>query len=132
MNFLAAEGGLPAGAREIRVKGAQIRMPETREALYSHDAVLGARPEHITRADDGPLRGEVFAVEYMGARQMITVDTPAGRLRVRAPNTLSVDYGETVGLAFDAERLVVFNGESDRAVASTLFEQPLLQGGVHG
>jgi multiple sugar transport system ATP-binding protein len=68
----------------------------------------------------------------MGARQMITVDTPAGRLRVRAPNTLAVDYGERVGLTFDAERLVVFDADTDRAVASTLFERPLAAGGRHG
>ncbi|WP_193370452.1 ABC transporter ATP-binding protein [Pelagibius marinus] len=132
MNFLEAEGGLPAGAREIRIPGARVPMPETREPLTSRNAVLGARPEHITIRDDGPLRGEVFAVEYMGARQMVTVDTPAGRLRVRAPNTVAVDYGENVGLAFDAERLVVFNAETDRSVASTLFEAPPVQGGAHG
>jgi len=132
MNFLAAEGGLPAGARQIRVRGAEVAIPETCEALESREAVLGARPEHITISDDGPLRGEVFAVEYMGARQMITVDTPAGRLRVRAPNTLAVDYGERVGLTFDAERLVVFDADTDRAVASTLFERPLAAGGRHG
>ena len=132
MNFLAAEGGLPSGARQIRVSGATVAMPETREALVSREAVLGARPEHITIADDGPLRGEVFAVEYMGARQMITVDTPVGRLRVRAPNTVAVDYGERVGLAFDAERLVVFDSETDRSVASTLFERPLTEAGYHG
>ncbi|MEQ8355804.1 MAG: ABC transporter ATP-binding protein [Kiloniellaceae bacterium] len=132
MNFLDAEGGLPAGAREIRIQGGSVPIPETRESLDSRTAVLGARPEHITIRDDGSLRGEVFAVEYMGARQMITVDTPAGRLRVRAPNTVAVDYGETVGLTFDAERLVVFNGETDRAVASTLFEAPLVRGGAHG
>jgi len=132
MNFLEAEGGLPVGAREIRIQGASVPMPEIREPLESRNAVLGARPEHITIRDDGPLRGEVFAVEYMGARQMITVDTAAGRLRVRAPNTVAVDYGETVGLAFDAERLVVFDSETDCSVASALFEAPLAAGGAHG
>ena len=127
MNFLSAKGRFAAGAREIGVNGATVTMPETRESLATDAAVLGARPEHIRIADDGPLRGRVFAVEYMGARQLITVDTDAGRLRVRASNTVKADYGETVGLALDAERLVVFNPETGRAVKSALHD-----GGAHG
>ena len=57
----------------------------------------------------------------MGARQLVTVDTDAGRLKVRAPNTVKVDYGDTVGLTFDADKLLVFNPETDRAVESALF-----------
>ena len=123
MNFLRAMGKLPAGATEVGINGATIAMPETREPLTADEAVLGARPEHIRISEDGPLRGRVFGVEYMGARQLVTVDTEAGRLRVRAPNTVKVGYGETVGLTFDAERVVLFDPVSDRAVASTLFEE---------
>jgi multiple sugar transport system ATP-binding protein len=97
-------------------------MPATREPLAADEAVLGARPEHITIRDDGPLKGRVFAVEYMGARQLVTVDTSAGRLRVRAPNTVRVHDDETVGLTFDAERLVLFDPRTDRAVRSALFD----------
>ena len=123
MNFLRAMGKLPAGATEVGINGATIAMPETREPLTADEAVLGARPEHIRISDEGSLRGRVFGVEYMGARQLVTVDTEAGRLRVRAPNTVKVGYGETIGLTFDAERVVLFDPESDRAVASTLFEE---------
>ncbi len=58
----------------------------------------------------------------MGARQLVTIETDAGRLRVRAPNTVTVSYGETVGLDFDAERIVVFNPDTDSAVRSVLFD----------
>jgi multiple sugar transport system ATP-binding protein len=122
MNFLAAEGRLAPGAATVRVNGAELAMPAIRAPLAAAEAVIGARPEHISIRDDGPLRGRVFAVEYMGARQLVTVDTAAGRLRVRAPNTVRVADGETVGLAFDAERLVLFDPATDRAVPSALFE----------
>jgi multiple sugar transport system ATP-binding protein len=102
-------------------------MPEARESLDTESAVLGARPEHIRIAENGALRGRVFAVEYMGARQLITVDTDAGRVRVQAANTVRVGDGETISLAFDAERLVVFHPETGRAVRSALHE-----GGAHG
>ncbi|MBX2806647.1 MAG: ABC transporter ATP-binding protein [Hyphomicrobiales bacterium] len=122
MNFLNAQGGIAPGAREIRINGAALGMPEAREGLDTQSAILGARPEHIQIADDGPLRGRVFAVEYMGARQLVTVDTDAGRLRVRAPNTTRVAYGEAVGLSFDPERVVVFNPDTDRALKSALYD----------
>ena len=127
MNFLAAQGGLAPGAAEITVNGATVTMPRLREPLEGAEAILGARPEHIRLGDDGALRGRVYGVEYMGARQLVTVDTDAGRLKVRAPNTVKVDYGDTVGLTFDADKLLVFNPETDRAVESALF-----QGGADG
>ena len=123
MNFLAAKGGLSSGQSEIRINGASISIPETREMLAHPDAVLGARPEHISLSDQGPLRGQVFGVEYMGSRQLVTIDTSAGRLKVRAPNTIKVDYGETVGLTFETDKLLVFNPETDRALDSVLFEE---------
>ncbi len=125
MNFLAARGGLPAGARAIRVNGSEIAIPETRAPLDAAEAFLGARPEHIRIADEGALRGRVFGVEYMGARQLVTVETEAGRLRVRAPNTVRVSDGETVGLDFLTERLSVFDAATDRAV-------PTAAGGANG
>ena len=121
MNFLPGQGGLEAGASEVRVNGSAIPVPRLHEPLEHDSALLGVRPEHISIAEDGTLKGRVFAVEYMGSRQLITVDTDAGRLRVRAPNTVRVSFGETVGLNFDSDRLVVFDPASDRALASDLY-----------
>jgi len=44
-------------------------------------------------------------------------------MRVRAPNTVKVTPGETIGLAFDPERVVVFDPQSGRAQHSALFEE---------
>ncbi|WP_108660902.1 ABC transporter ATP-binding protein [Acuticoccus kandeliae] len=123
MNFLPAEGHLPAGATALRVKGVSIAVPATTAPL-SAEAVLGARPEHIRIVEEGALRGRVFGVEYMGSRQLVTVDTEAGRLRVRAPNTVRVADGETIGLDFITERLSVFDAATDRSVT--------IRGAAHG
>ncbi|MEX1109592.1 MAG: ABC transporter ATP-binding protein [Dongiaceae bacterium] len=124
MNFLEAEGGLSAGADTIRVRGRSVAMPRLHEALDHRDAVFGVRPEHIRIVDEGALRGRVFGVEYMGTRQLVTVDTEAGRLKVRAPNTVRVDYGQNVGLDFDSQRVVLFHPATDRAVRSELAAGP--------
>ena len=124
MNFLPAMGPLAPGTAEVRVDGARIAVPRLREGLDGAEAVLGARPEHIrlTDAPTGPgaLRGRIFGVEYTGTRQIVVVDTDAGRLRVRAPNTLRVGLGETVGLDFQHDSLVVFDRRSERALDSDL------------
>ncbi len=127
MNFISGEGGLEAGSASVQVKGSRIAVPRLHEALAAPEAIIGARPEHIHISDQGALRGRVFGVEYMGTRQLITVDTDSGRLRVRAPNTLRVKDGETVGLNFDSDKIVVFDSLTDRAVASEL-----MAGGAHG
>jgi multiple sugar transport system ATP-binding protein len=124
MNFLPAGGPLPSGASALRVNGREIAVPRLHEALGHADAVLGVRPEHITIADDAGLRGRVFSVEYMGARQLITVDTSAGRLKIRAPTNVRARFGETIGLRLRTDTLVVFDGRSERALMSDLFEAP--------
>ena len=63
------------------------------------------------------LEPEGRAVVKLGARQILTVDTTAGRMRVRAPHDARVAVGETVGLAFQTDALVVFDGASEQAVA---------------
>ena len=123
MNFLSAEGGLDAGADALRVQGSVIKVPRLHEALDHADAVIGVRPEHIKIVETGALKGRVFAVEYMGTRQLVTIDSEAGRLRVRAPNSIQLTDGETVGLDFDSERVVVFHPETERALASDLFAE---------
>ncbi|HEX3209780.1 MAG TPA: ABC transporter ATP-binding protein [Geminicoccaceae bacterium] len=122
MNFLPAMGPLAAGATALRVNGSEIPVPRLHEPLGHGEAVLGVRPEHITIADDGGLRGRVFGVEYMGARQLVTVDTSAGRLKIRAPSGVRARFGETVGLRLRTEALVVFDRRSERALMSDLFE----------
>jgi len=121
MNFLPARGGFAEGANAVQVNGAEIQVPRLHEPLSHDAAILGVRPEHIVLSDGGSLRGRVFGVEYMGTRQLVTVDTDAGRVRVRAPNTVKVNDGETVGLSFSSPDLVVFDGVTGAALQSDLY-----------
>ena len=120
MNFLPAKGRLAPGADRVQVNGAEIPVPRLRQGLEGDQAVLGARPEQIHLTDTGALRGRVFGVEYTGTRQIVVVDTDAGRLRVRAPNSTRVELGDTVGLDFQQDALVVFDKVSERALDSDL------------
>jgi len=121
MNFLPARGRLAEGTDVVRVNGAEIQVPRLHEPLHNDEAILGVRPEHITISDSGGLRGRIFGVEYMGTRQLVTVDTDAGRVKVRAPNTVRVNDGETVSLAFSSPDLVIFDGATGVALKSDLY-----------
>ena len=72
-------------------------------------------------SDAAPLRGRVFGAEYLGTTQIVTVDTPYGRVAARLPSSLHVDIGEAVGLSFRAERLALFDASSGSAIRTANF-----------
>ena len=121
MNFVKASGRLDKGAKKIRINGAELEMPELLDGFGGDEAVAGIRPEHISLSSDGPLHGRVFAVEYTGASQLVTVDTSAGRVKVRTDNRVRVSMDENVRLAFSPGRIIVFDPQSRRAIDSALF-----------
>jgi multiple sugar transport system ATP-binding protein len=117
MNFLPSQKGVSVGVNKVMVHNAEISVPVVQEDSRA-DITLGVRPEDIVLSSEGALRGEVFGVEYMGSRQLITVDTHAGRLKIKAPNDVRASIGDTVGLSFRTEHLILFDNETDRALKS--------------
>jgi len=116
MNFLRFEGGLKSGDRTIAFHDARVAVPEIRQDCAPAPLALGVRPEHIRFSDAAAVRGEVFGAEYLGTTQIVTVDTAHGRVAARLPASASVRIGETVGLAFSSERLVLFDVGSGLAI----------------
>ncbi len=121
MNFIDCAGGLEAGTDRVRIGDVEAGMPTLRETAVGRRLVLGIRPENIRLADQAAFRGEVFGVEYMGARQIVTVDTPGGRVKVRTGHTTKAKIGEIVGLDLDPKAGVLFDPATERAFASDLF-----------
>ncbi len=116
MNFLNFESGLSPGDLFVNFHDISIDVPQICEERPVAPLVLGVRPEHIRFSDGGPLRGRVFGAEYLGTTQIVTVDTPYGRLAARLPSSLEVAIGETVGLTFRSERLALFDARSGSAI----------------
>jgi multiple sugar transport system ATP-binding protein len=57
----------------------------------------------------------------------VTVDIEQGQIKARLPSLLQIRLGETVGLAFKSDSLMVFDRETGRAITSALH-----QGERHG
>ncbi len=122
MNFLAFHSGLQKGTTEVRVNGAALAVPAVGEDRPDAELALGVRPEHVRFNDASKLRGRVFGAEYLGTTQIVTVDTEHGQVKARLPADIAVSPGETVGLAFRAERLSLFDKASGRAIRTALTE----------
>jgi multiple sugar transport system ATP-binding protein len=65
--------------------------------------------------------GRLFGAEYLGTTQIVTVDTPYGRVAARLPSSLHVGIGEAVGLNFRSERLALFDAASGSAIRTANF-----------
>lgn len=122
MNLIEIVGPLSAGAQEIALPDGSQRIPALREATDSRRCVLGVRPEHVQLADDGPVRGEIFGIEYLGTTQIVTVKTDVGTVRARMPSDVRVAEHERVALRLAPDKLSVFDRASGRALRSTLHE----------
>jgi multiple sugar transport system ATP-binding protein len=127
MNVLAVQGGVPAGAAEVRVDGAAVAVPVQR-AGRTGAVSLGVRPEHVHLDDAAPLRGRVVATEYLGTTQVVSVETRAGPLKARIAADRAIAVGETTGLRLDARTLTLFDDATGRALRSEANEGVLDDG----
>jgi multiple sugar transport system ATP-binding protein len=117
MNFLPIKGNLPQGATRFSLGSAEIEMPEL--MAHTSGATLGIRPEHVRFSDEvGTLRGQVMYSEYFGSHWIVTVDTPAGAIKVHGGKHGCPTIGAHVGLAFNTSRIVLFDDESERLLPS--------------
>jgi sn-glycerol 3-phosphate transport system ATP-binding protein len=75
---------------------------------------IGVRPEHIAFGDAGE-RGEVIAVEPLGAETHVVVRVGSCLLRAHARGFDAVRRGDEVGVSIDASRVAVFDAEGEGA-----------------
>ena len=104
--------------RSVRIFDTNVAVPEIQEDCPGESLALGVRPEHITLSDTAPIRGRVFGAEYLGTMQVVTVETEHGHIKARMPSRIPVRLGDTVGLDFRAESLVIFDAATGRAIKS--------------
>jgi multiple sugar transport system ATP-binding protein len=131
MNFLKGHGTLDVGANSVNLHHHSILIPEMREP-FDGDITVGVRPEHVRLSDEGSYRGEILATEYLGTTQIVTLATDAGELKARIGSERRATVGDTVGLAFNASTLTLFNSQTGNALRSNLNIGVLGMGGSHG
>jgi multiple sugar transport system ATP-binding protein len=106
MNLI--EGRAESG--QFAVAGATLAL--TPSENQGKAVLLGLRPEHIRLSDQAEWRGSVFLVEPTGADTYVVVDTPAGKVTVRAAPQTQVRPGDAVGLEIQADHVTWFDRAS--------------------
>ena len=64
----------------------------------------------------------MFAVEYLGTNQIVTIDIDRAKVKARLSSQVAARVGESVGVAFQAQKLAIFNSTTGRATRSALYE----------
>jgi multiple sugar transport system ATP-binding protein len=123
MNLLTFNDSLEPGRGSVRVGQTEIDVPAPREGLTRRDLILGVRPEHVRLSDGARLRGEVFATEYLGTTQIITIATAHGMVKARLPANAKVSIKDAVGLEFRPDRISLFDADSGKAIRTALHDQ---------
>ena len=117
MNFLPIAETVQQGAVSVRLGDVDVTVPQV--MADSASATLGIRPEHVQFSDDGALRGKVAYSEYFGSHWIVSVDTPVGAIKVHGGKHGCPTIGANVGLAFNTNRVVLFDNGSEDLLPST-------------
>ncbi|MBI4347007.1 MAG: ATP-binding cassette domain-containing protein, partial [Elusimicrobia bacterium] len=107
MNVLEArrEGGRLSG------KGFAIDAPKDLPAGSDGALLLGLRPQELTVAAEGFIRGEVEAVEKLGFDGYAFLATEAGKLAARFGERADVAVGDRVAVAAAGDALHIFTAD---------------------
>lgn len=94
-------------------RGAGFSLPAVGEA--SGEVKLGLRPQDLRVANEGPLRGEVEAVERLGFDGYVFLKTPSGPIAARFEGG-DVQVGQTVSVQPQGDVVHVFAADGARAL----------------
>ncbi len=119
MNFLNFSGTVEKGQSVVSLGNHQVVVPEQLENKQG-ELVLGVRPEHIQLSDQGDMRAEILALEYLGTTQIVVLNSEYGELKARVDAALPVAVGDQVAIHFRADTITLFDRGSGRAVRSSL------------
>ncbi len=107
MNFMPieVESG-PAEPSARLLHGSALPLPKS---ATTRAITLGIRPEHIILGE-GPLNGTLTLTERLGSETYLHVKMPDGTfITARAPGDSTATPGDTISMAFPAERLHLFD-----------------------
>ncbi len=102
---------LPAYVDGELIVAGPFQLPRP-EGLSVRRVELGVRPEHVLLAE-GDVRGEVMAVEPLGAETQIVVRVGEHTLRAQTRGFDAYARGDHVSVAIDGARALVFEADGD-------------------
>ena len=101
-------------ASSVRAKGLSLSAPG--DLGESGAMKLGLRPQDLRVAAEGPISGEVEAIERLGFDGFAFLKTEAGPVTARFDGTYGVEVGQTVHVALTGDVAHYFSSDGARAL----------------
>jgi multiple sugar transport system ATP-binding protein len=120
--FVATFLGSPSmNLIDVTREGSSVRAPSLTlnapaDLTETGPLQLGLRPQDLHIAAEGPLSGEVEAIERLGFDGFAFLKTPAGRITARFDGANNVDVGQTVHVALNGDVAHYFTADGSRAL----------------
>ena len=121
--FVARSVGTPAmNLMDAKIRGEYAELDGFRlpvrapVATQDRPLTIGIRPEDVSLGNGAPVAARVFDVEDHGVIKILTLDVGPNRLHATVPAKTRVTLDEIVQIAFDPEKVLLF----DRATGANL------------
>ncbi|HAL61514.1 MAG TPA: ABC transporter ATP-binding protein [Chloroflexi bacterium] len=139
MNFLECEYSQEEGRHVLRHNSITIEMPPHSESWAQRGAIpqhvtLGIRPFYIDTGLEKSVRhtipAEVFVVEPLGDMTVVSVNVLETRLQIVTEPDFRAQRKQSLWLAFDPARTLLFDAETGKALANQAWNQERAAGGT--
>ena len=64
------------------------------------------------------VKGNVFGVEYLGSRKILTIETQLGNIKIRVDSDTQVNINEQIQFDTLNNNQIIFDGSNDKALQS--------------
>jgi multiple sugar transport system ATP-binding protein len=114
MNCLPGRFSTASGTPTVEVDGSRFPLPPGLQARLEdgQPIVVGARPEHLSLADQGTIAVDVRGVEWLGHESLLFGSVGDDAVAVRQPGRIDAGPGAKVHLDVDPGNVHVFDPDS--------------------
>ena len=118
MNFLPIKEKISPNQSSIDLLGSSFDIPVQREGSTSDENFLGVRPENLKLVSENGVKGNIFGVEYLGSRKILTIETQLGNIKIRVDSDTHVKVNEQIQFSSLNNNQIIFDGSNDKALIS--------------
>ena len=118
MNFIPFNQAVQKNQTEIHIEGIKIIIPSQHENSTGQENFLGIRPENLKLESNGGITGNVFGIEYLGSRKIVTIDTSFGKIKIRVDSSVNLKIEENVQFTPSNNNQIIFDSKTDKSLIS--------------
>ena len=118
MNFIPFNQAVQKSQTEITIEGIKITIPKQLEESTTEENFLGIRPENLKLVSNEGVAGNVFGIEYLGSRKIVTIETKFGKIKVRIDSNVNLKIDENVQFIPSNDNQIIFDGKTEKSLIS--------------